>query len=309
MSRIRCRQEGVALLLVVFLVAVAAISAVVSAYSSGRLQREQEARTQLILQQTKAALIAWSVTHRTTPGRLPCPEDTSLIGGNSEGNALTSCANSNTLIGRIPWRTLGLDEPRDASGEQLWYVLSPGFRQVPPLGSNGIANGQIQLDGALDNIAALIIAPGLALPGQTRPLPSATAPPASANFLDLGNAAGPAFLSSGPPSTFNDRVISLSTRELFMAMRFRVLAEIRGAFGPEYGLRRYHRDNGSFPATGTPLSGLYFDTATRDWLAPGSNPDLWFSQVTYASSSPSVARLALGSLSMEVIPCTATSCP
>jgi type II secretory pathway pseudopilin PulG len=298
------------MLLFLFLATGVVASLLLSAWSGSKLKREQELRSQQIMQDAKAALIAWSAAHRTTPGRLPCPEEASLIGGLDEGKAQISCSDSTTLIGRIPWRTLGLVKPADASGEQLWYVLSPGFRGTPPVGSAGIASGQLQLDGPSSGIAALVIAPGAPLPGQTRPQPSPTSPPNSANYLDLGNAAGPAFVSNGPASSFNDQVIAITTRELFLAMRHRVLAEIQGAFGVENGLRRYYNDNGSFPPTGTPLNSLNFDTATRKWLSPSTNPDLWFSQVDYISlPPPSWPRLTLDGISLEVTPCTTTPCP
>ncbi|KAB2928174.1 MAG: hypothetical protein F9K30_01755 [Dechloromonas sp.] len=309
--RASCRHEGgFALLLFLFLAMGIAASLLLSAWSGSKLKREQALRSQQILQDAKTALIAWSASHRTTPGRLPCPEDTSLIGGLNEGNALSACSNSTTSIGRIPWRTLGLVEPKDAGGEPLWYVLSPGFRGVPPLGSAGVANGLLQLDGASSDIAALVIAPGAPLPGQTRPQPSPASPPNSANYLDLGNATGPAFVSNGAASNFNDQVITITTRELFLAMRHRVLSEIQGAFGLENGLRRHYNDNGGFPPTGTPLNSLIFDSDTRNWLSPGTNTELWFSLVTYISPLPPARpRLILDGISMEVTPCTATPCP
>src|SRR5258708_29066232 len=33
-------------------------------------------------------------------------------------------------IGRIPWKTLGIDDLRDASGERLWYALAHNFRKL-----------------------------------------------------------------------------------------------------------------------------------------------------------------------------------
>ena len=302
-------QAGIALLLVLFLIIGLGTTLLLSSLSSGQQQREQNSRTQAALRQAKEALIAWSVTHKTTPGLLPCPEDTTIIGTPNEGKASGSCPNANTSIGRIAWRTLGLTEPRDATGEQLWYVLSPGFRSVPPLGSAGIANGQLQLDGAYNGIAALIIAPGAPLPGQMRTPPSIASPPVSTNYLDLGNAAGPAFVSNGPKDSFNDQVLAITTQELFQAINFRVLAEIRGAFDLQNGLRRYYNDNASFPPAGTPLDTLYFDTSTRNWLAPISNPGLWFSLVSYTTPSPTAAQLTLGTVPLKVIPCTAVPCP
>ncbi|HLO63776.1 MAG TPA: hypothetical protein VK165_12530 [Azonexus sp.] len=309
MAKTSRSQAGSALLMLLFLIIGIGATLLMSAISQGQQHREQNMRTQAALRQAKEALIAWSVAHRNNPGWLPCPEDTSVIGMPNEGKADNNCSKTSTSIGRIAWRTLGLAELRDATGEQLWYVLSPGFRSIPPLGVTGIANGQLQLDGAYNGIAALIIAPGAPLPGQTRTPPSIGSPPASANYLDMGNVAGPAFVSNGPVATFNDQVIDVTTQELLQAMSFRVLAEIRGAFDVQNGLRRYYNDNGSFPAAGTPLGNLYFDGDTRDWLAPVTNPSLWFSLVSYTVPSPSVAQLTLGTLTLKVIPCAAAPCP
>lgn len=302
-------QTGIALLMLLFLIVGIGLTLLLSSLTSAQQQQEQNKRTQLVLRQAKEALIAWSVTHASVPGWLPCPEDTSIIGTPNEGKASNTCSNASTSIGRIAWRTLGLVEPRDANGELLWYILSPGFRGVPPLGSTGIANGQLQLDGAYNGIAALIIAPGAPLPGQTRTPPSITSPPTSANYLDLGNAAGPSFVSTGPKDSFNDQVITITTQELLQAINFRVLAEIRGAFDLQNGLRRYYNDNGSFPPAGTPLATLNFDAQTRSWLAPTTNPGLWFSLVGYSIPLPLTARLTLGNTTLKVIPCTAAPCP
>ena len=43
------------------------------------------------------------------------------------------------IIGRLPWKTFGLPDLRDGSGERLWYALSPNFRDNPsvsPLNSD-----------------------------------------------------------------------------------------------------------------------------------------------------------------------------
>ncbi|MCG2576594.1 hypothetical protein LZ012_06240 [Dechloromonas sp. XY25] len=302
-------QVGSALLMLLFLIVGIGTTLLLSSLSPGQQQREQNSRTQAALRQAKEALIAWSVTHKSIPGRLPCPEDITTIGTPTEGKALSNCTSPSILIGRIAWRDLGLSEPRDGTGEQLWYVLSPGFRSTPPVGSAGVANGQLQLDGTYNGIAALIIAPGTPLPGQTRTPPSIASPPASVNYLDLGNATGPAFVNNGPAATFNDQVITITTQELLQALSSRVLAEIRGAFDVQNGLRRYYNDNGSFPPAGTPLDNLNFDNTTRSWLAPTANPGLWFSLVGYTTPSPTTAQLTLGTLTLKVIPCTAAPCP
>jgi type II secretory pathway pseudopilin PulG len=301
-------QSGLSLLLMLLVIVGIGGTLLVAGASPQRQKLAMEEKTQLALRQAKEALIAWSATHRTIPGYLPCPEDTSLIGSPNEGNAQSSCTNTGFHKGRLPWRTLGLDNPRDSFGEPLWYVLSPGFRQTPIIGSAGVATGQLQLDGVVSDTAALIIAPGPALTAQTRPPVNSASPPLPGNYLDLGNA-GSAFISTGPAGTFNDRVIAVSTQELYRAMTFRVLAEIRGAYGVQNGLRRHYNDNGSFPPNGTALTALIFDNPTRSWLSPVSNPNLWFSQIAYTQLTPASARLTMGSTTLTVLPCLTTPCP
>jgi len=309
MTSVERSQSGIALLFSLFLILGIGATLLLSAANASRQQRELDAKTQIALRQAKEAIIAWSVTHKSTPGRLPCPEDTSLIGSANEGNALSSCSNIALQIGRIPWRTLGLANPTDATGEVLWYILSPGFRGVPPLGSIGVSAGQLQLDGAFNSTAAIVISPGPPLSGQARSVPSAGSPPSRTNYLDMGNASGTAFVSTSPGNSFNDQVISITSQEIFQAMNFRVLAEIRGAFDLQNGLRRYYNYNGSFPPNGTSLSSLLFDGQTLGWLSPASNPNLWFANVSYTNPSPTSARLTLGTKTMSVIPCTAIPCP
>lgn len=301
-------QSGLSLLLMLLVIVGIGGTLLVAAANPQRQKLAIDEKTQLALRQAKEALIAWSATHRTTPGYLPCPEDTNLIGSANEGNAQISCTNSGLHKGRLPWRTLGLDNPKDAFGEPLWYVLSPGFRQTPVIGSVGVATGQLQLDGTISDTAALIIAPGPALTGQARSLISSASPPLPGNYLDLGNAGG-AFVNNGPANTFNDRVIAISSPELYRAMTFRVLAEIRGAFGVQNGLWRYFNDYGNFPPNGTALSTLVFDGATTAWLSPSSNPNLWFSQVAYSQLTPGSARLVMGGTTLTVVPCLTAPCP
>lgn len=307
-TSVRQTQSGMALMLALLVIAGIGATLLLATASPQRQKLAIDEKTQLALRQAKEAVIAWSAAHHSTPGYLPCPEDTALIGGPNEGNAQSPCTNTGFHIGRLPWRTLGLDNPRDAFGEPLWYVLSPGFRGTPPVGSIGVATGQIQLDGTVSDTAALIIAPGPALTGQVRPTPTSASPPLPGNYLDLGNAGG-AFVSTGPAGTFNDRVIAISSQELYRAMTFRVLAEIRGAFGVQNGLRRHYYVNGSFPPNGTALTALTYDTATGSWLSPTGNPNLWFAQIAYSQLSPTSARLTMGSTTLTVLPCLTTPCP
>ncbi|MDH5212138.1 MAG: hypothetical protein OEW96_10765, partial [Betaproteobacteria bacterium] len=121
-----------------------------------------------VLSQAKQALIGWLAMNAagtdSDPGRLPCPEAPGDFNTVNEGRAAGNC--TLPAVGRLPWRTLGLDKLVDAAGEPLWYVVSPGW--ALPCGTcNTVINadsiGQLALDGVPNAAVALIIAPGPAL--------------------------------------------------------------------------------------------------------------------------------------------------
>lgn len=236
-------QRGIALLLFLFLLLSAGATVFFSAWNSNRAHLNQERKTQLALIQARDALIAFAATNKNQPGRLPCPEETAAIGFPLEGSAKGSCSNNAIVVGRLPWRTLGLDNPVDAQGETLWYVRSIGF-EAAPINSDSV--GQLQLDGSPNAAVALIIAPGPPLPGQSRPTPSAAAPPDVAQYLDLGNAPGPAYLSIGNPANFNDRVLPLTREQLFRSVEARVTREVRVALEQYYTINHYYPNPANF---------------------------------------------------------------
>lgn len=315
-------QRGAALLLFLFLALGVGATLFLSAWNINRAHQERERKTLLALQQAKEALIGDAAVYKsssTLPGHLRCPEVLSA-GSPVEGQAQSSCASTASRLGRFPWRTLKTDNLVDGDGEPLWYALSTGFSSKP-INNNSI--GQIQVDGIPNAAVAIIIAPGAPLSSQNRSQPSASNPPQPTDYLDLGNAAGSAFISNGPPASFNDRVITISHAELFRAVNARVLAEIRGLDDtglPVNGLRRYYNDNGQFPwaalpgggpaipntATGgLPINDLTFDSNTLGWL----NDNNWPSRVTYTRLSANTAQISIGSSVMKVLPCTALPCP
>ena len=167
------RQRGVALLVLalIFIVGFAT-------FLYARLGKWRDATTASrkvnseVLAQAKAALIGYVVKEvldlgEDTPGRFPCPESPTDAGTVNEGRAGGSCSPSfatNKNVGRLPWRTLGIDKLVDASGEPLWYaVSSPNWVYS---GSSPVINagtsGQLSFDGTSD-VVAVIFAPGPAL--------------------------------------------------------------------------------------------------------------------------------------------------
>ena len=208
------------------------------------LKRAQNAK---VLQDAKTALIGYVATRAGTagqndPGSLPCPEAPMNIGDpTQEGVAASVC--TLPAVGRLPWRTLGIDKPLDAAAEPLWYVVSPGWAK-PSSGVNTVINsntaGQITVDG-IESVAA-IIAPGVRLNipasanciarNQVRSVPS----PAIdfRDYLDCHNAtpADLIFTSSDPVGPFNDQVLAVTTAEIMPVIEAAIASRFERELAP-----------------------------------------------------------------------------
>lgn len=235
----KSRQNGIALLGLLALIVLGASWWLVSALATpaNRVASDREHNAK-VLAQAKTALIgtvglmAGDIAE-ANPGRLPCPEAPgsanngagAVFNDADDGVAAGNC--NLPAVGRLPWRTLGIDKLTDASGEPLWYVVSPAWAlsmAVPQttINSQGPA-GQLTLDGAGD-VVALIIAPGRALNiaagggcvarNQTRARVMNTAWDAR-DFLDCANSdADAAFATNGPTGSFNDQVVAVTSGEV-----------------------------------------------------------------------------------------------
>jgi hypothetical protein len=212
----RQEQFGVVLILtlgILFLI----VGMFVIAFGGNLLrQNTTDRRTAAALAQAKEALIGFAANYRDTHpgtvfGYLPCPD---VDGAATEGSAELICgATDVTVIGRLPWKTLGLPPLRDGSGECLWYAVSGNFKYNPktslmnwdtnglieimaPDGSNFVAGGTGTTAKPTMRAAAVIIAPGAVLPGQDRSLSGAVPPVicggnyTAANYLDTDAASG-----------------------------------------------------------------------------------------------------------------------
>lgn len=241
----RASQRGAALILALLVALTLALGLFFRPGNALSPDAARAKRTEYALAQAKTALIAWSVLQgdigtgtNPRPGSLPCPAI------NNSGTQSANC--SITSLGRLPWKTLGTEELRDADGEVLWYALSANFRR-PGLNNNAInsdTRGTLQLyasDGvtvltpAGEELAAIIFSPGSPLTGQNR-TGSPNTPTDyldSANGRNNANAAGP--FISGPvkdsqgDTVLNDRALAISSRELISAIEKRALKEAQNA--------------------------------------------------------------------------------
>jgi hypothetical protein len=123
------QQRGAAFLLSVFILAIVGVSAFVATTRGSEGQIDRERITAAALAEAKAALIGYAagvaLTGPERPGDMPCPDR------DNDGDADPPCASEATSLGRLPWRTLGLPDLRDGSGERLWYAVSAAFRNNP----------------------------------------------------------------------------------------------------------------------------------------------------------------------------------
>jgi type II secretory pathway pseudopilin PulG len=172
------------------------------AYLIGNLAPElneprRERQTQEVLAQARDALIGYALRYRESQpdrvyGYLPLPDlgrsrnnnvactppnEEGCDAANFAGNAINT-----TVIGRLPWRTLGIEPLRDANGECLWYAISGSHQRVQattPMNWDTlshldvvVANGSASLVAALASAhqrpVAVIFSPGPPLASQNR---------------------------------------------------------------------------------------------------------------------------------------------
>ena len=225
-------QRGAALIALVLALALGSGLVTVGWLEAAARSTHKALRTEAALAAARDALIGYAATYpdqhygRHGPGYLPCPDTT----GNGSPNSPCSA----NPIGRLPWRRLGLHDPRDGDGERLWYALARRFRangyKHRPL--NWETAAELVADGRSD-IAAVVLAPGGPLAFQDRGrdrldparfLESGNEDPSDATYVS-GDA--PQALATPARDRLNDRVATISRDRLMAAAARRVLAETR----------------------------------------------------------------------------------
>lgn len=225
-------------MLIILVVGIATV--LVSSFNSSAINIARDKTTSLALAQAKEALIGYAITYadthsNTVDGYLPCPD---LNASNGEGSSQT-CGNKDvSSIGRLPWRTLGLEPLRDGYSECLWYAVSGTYKNNPNTDMmNWDTQGLLSVTDANGNtvsdVVAVIFAPGPTLSGQDRS-PSGAAPTCggnytASNYLDndggshdnsavSGTASATSSYYSGTSSQMNDRLIYITRQDIWNAM-------------------------------------------------------------------------------------------
>lgn len=203
---LRCRSSGAALLIFLILLVTAALTYVVNNLTPEMVEARRARQTSAALALARDALLGHALTYRERQaaqdsdstgdddaamyGYLPMPDMGEAFSRNGDLSnppcVGEGCATLNqnqinqayTYIGRFPWKTLGIEPPRDGAGECLWYVVSATHREprqdtTQPM--NWDTPGQLDLvrsDTTPEGLAghdrpvAIIVSPGAALPGR-----------------------------------------------------------------------------------------------------------------------------------------------
>ncbi len=250
------KQRGAAFIVMLVILVVGVTAVLVGSLKSAEIKIDRDEKTAMALAQAKEALVGYAATYANFPGSLPCPDTDN--DGVSDAGGSNECP---SYIGRIPWKTIGIADLRDASGERLWYTLSRNVRRydtVRPLNSD--TNGTLNVSGnyTANNLIAIVFAPGSVIGNQSRS-DSQTTPCTTtgdtrkqslcaANYLE-GNNANPSpgvnpnltFQNGNESYSFNDQLILISHEQFFPLIEKRVGNEIKKM------LNTYYSSWGIFP--------------------------------------------------------------
>ncbi len=234
----RSRQRGVVALVLVAVLLLGGAAFAFSSFNLTTVRVDRDRSTNEALARAKDALIAYAAADTARPGELPCPDVNDdgklVIGQDIIGSACAS------LIGRLPWVTLGLPDLRDDAGERLWYTLSNDFHANGPVPLNSdtayrAANVSLTMTGTspATNLVAIVFSPGAVLTRtdgrvQTRGCGAACDP---RDFLDIASGednadANRTFVSAERSGTFNDRLMPVFSDDIMRLVEKRAAREL-----------------------------------------------------------------------------------
>ena len=267
------REDGFAALLTLLVLVIGSLYLIVdglnAAAAGATLHREDV--TALALQQAKEALIARAAFDLNHPGSLPCPDRDN----DGVADLLAPGNNCFSYIGRLPWKTLGLPDLRDASGARLWYALSQNFTDSPAYAVNSDTQGTLTVPGMAPTggVVAIVFAPGTVVGAQRRdgPAGGSTDAPCTwgidenckvANYLEGQNASIDTIYEQSPRCErpdcpggvpFNDQLMIITHADLFAIVEPVVAKRIEKEIVPV--LTNDAAANGYFERWGTALYG------------------------------------------------------
>jgi hypothetical protein len=259
-------QQGAALLILMLILLISGSTVLFSMISGNNAKFERDKKTSVALAEAKAALLSYATSVNLSHagcaancrrlGDLPCPDT------NNDGIAETSCGNAagttgqSSRLGRLPWKTLGLDDLRDGNGDRLWYAVSNLFKQnarafplnSDTLGTLSVMDGSgsvIQDATGYSGAVAVVISVGLPITRQDNIVQSRILANENnaihyldnalgednANFVDAGANGfikGELHDASGT-TILNDQLIVISHSDMMNAIEPLVAAEVKNA--------------------------------------------------------------------------------
>jgi len=260
----RLKQQGMTLIMLLFIVGLAATAYLVHAFNPVTVKIERDKKTAQALAEAKSLLVGYAITPLgSRPGELPCPDNTG--DGNYDGTQDSPCAGVANRLGKLSWRSaavVGLNaDLQDSTGERLWYAVSRNMVDALTMfNSDTAVNATYPWLSVYDakgnlisnKVAAAVVAPGSPIGGQSR----VGVTPNAAQYLDkatLTCGPGPcapivrnnASLASGfisasdfrnvvqsdptyqQPYEFNDKLTFLTIDELMPQVEMRVAREVK----------------------------------------------------------------------------------
>jgi hypothetical protein len=182
-------QKGAALIIFMAVFALLITAFLVSQLNADSDKILRGKKTVMALAEAKSALIGFvtRTDNIANPSYLPNPD--LKLGATEEGRqAISSGSADISLIGKLPWRALGIAPHRDGANECLWYVVSGRYKNFPSTSVfNWDTQGQITVidengNTLASNLAALIVSPGVLLAGQDRQTVANDTPQCGGNY-------------------------------------------------------------------------------------------------------------------------------
>ncbi len=243
----RNRQRGAAMIIMMLIVLLGLIALFTLRMDRKGPELNAERKTALALAQAKEALLGDSATDNITggtqnPGRFLCPNINNAPPNEGKSALLSGLACQSSMpgipgnMGRLRGKTLKIDDLRDGDAERLWYVVDPSFVDNGTPMNSGITP-TLAVNG--NKVVAVIIAPGPALGAlnqQRGPANQNNYKNYLESYIDSVTVA-----FNAPSATYNDRIITITARDIFTVVAFRMARELASVNGsPLYSAASIH---------------------------------------------------------------------
>lgn len=126
------RQHGAVLLLAAIAVLAAMAAFLAMTLSAQGMSARRDRISERSLAAAREALIAYAASRPINasvgPGYLPCPDLDNDGWAESTCGSQSGDSGQSQRLGRLPWKSLGVADLRDGSGERLWYAVSSKYK-------------------------------------------------------------------------------------------------------------------------------------------------------------------------------------